>query len=113
MLILKSFIMCYYVFMQLDVVKKLTNLARIDMSEDEMNEIAKDFDSILAYIGQVQEAAASNPNVEIVNKNIDSYPIYNVMREDVATNKEGEFTDKILGQAPSTENGFLKVKQIL
>jgi aspartyl-tRNA(Asn)/glutamyl-tRNA(Gln) amidotransferase subunit C len=99
--------------MQLDVVKKLANLARIDMSDEEMNEIAKDFDSILAYIGQVQEAASANPNVEIVNKNIDSYPIYNVMREDVVTNQEGEFTDKILGQAPNTENGFLKVKQIL
>jgi len=99
--------------MQLDVVKKLANLARIDMSEEEMNEIAKDFDSILAYIGQVQEAAAANPNAEIVNKNIDSYPIYNVMREDIVTNKEGEFTDKILGQAPNTEQGFLKVKQIL
>lgn len=99
--------------MQLDVVKKLANLARIDMSDEEMNEIAKDFDSILAYIGQVQEAAAANPNVEVVNKNIDSYPIYNVMREDVVTNKEGEFTDKILDQAPNTEHGFLKVKQIL
>lgn len=41
--------------MQIEDVKKLANLARIDMSEDEMKEVAKDFDSILAYVGQVQK----------------------------------------------------------
>lgn len=99
--------------MTLEDIKKLANLSRIDMDESEMVEIAKDFDAILAYVGQVQKAAAINPNIEIVNKDIDSYQIYNVMREDVVTNKEGEFTDKIMSLAPDTENGFLKVKQIL
>lgn len=99
--------------MQLEVVKKLANLARIDMSEDEMIEIAKDFDTILAYIGQVQEAATEGGIRGEVPKVPESYPLYNVMREDIVTNKSSEFTDKILSLAPNTENGYLKVKQIL
>lgn len=99
--------------MTLEEIKKLADLARINIEEMELIEIAKDFDAILAYVGQVKEAAAMNPNIEIVNKNVNSYKIYNVMREDLVTNKGGEFTGKILDQAPDTENGFLKVKQIL
>jgi aspartyl-tRNA(Asn)/glutamyl-tRNA(Gln) amidotransferase subunit C len=99
--------------MTLDDIKKLANLARIDMSEEEMIEIAHDFDTILAYIGQVQEAASTGGVRGEVARIPESYPLFNIMREDVVTNKEGEFTDKILKQAPNTENGFLKVKQIL
>lgn len=99
--------------MQLDVVKKLANLARIDMEEVEMEEIAKDFDTILAYIGQVQEAATEGGVRGEVPKVPESYHLFNIMREDIVTNKSGDYTDKILKEAPNTENGYLKVKQIL
>lgn len=99
--------------MTLEDIKKLANLARIDMEEAEMIEIAKDFDAILAYVGQVQEAASEGGVRGEVPKIPESYHLFNVMREDIVTNTGGEFTDKILGQAPKTENGFLKVKQIL
>ena len=99
--------------MTLDDIKKLANLSRIDMEESEMIEIAHDFDSILAYIGQVEEAASMGGVRGEVPKIPESYPLFNVMREDIVTNKEGEFTDKIMKLAPDTEKGFLKVKQIL
>ena len=97
--------------MQLEDIKKLANLARIDMSEGEMKEIAKDFDSILAYVGQVQKV--SNLKNEKSTKKSEDYFLHNVMREDVVTNKKGEYTEKILKDAPDTQDGFLKVKQIL
>jgi len=104
--------MCYSISMKSEDIKKLADLARIDMSENEMQEIAKSFDSILAYVGQVQEVSKLNDQKSL-EKNADDYFLNNVMREDNVTNKSGEYTDKILKQAPDTEGGFLKVKQIL
>ena len=98
--------------MKLEDVKKLADLARIDMSDEEMAIIAKDFDPILAYVGQVQEALKLSENISDGKKPEDHF-LYNIMREDVVTNNGGEYTEKILADAPDTENGFLKVKQIL
>ncbi len=92
--------------MQLEDIKKLAILARLDMPESEMIEMANDFDPILAYVGQVQEVSESSDIKE-------EYQLINVMREDVATNKTGEYTDKLLEQMPDSQDGFLKVKQIL
>jgi aspartyl-tRNA(Asn)/glutamyl-tRNA(Gln) amidotransferase subunit C len=98
--------------MKLEDVKKLADLARIDMSEEEMTTIAKDFDPILAYVGQVQEAIKSNKNIS-EGKELEDHTLYNVMREDIPTNNRGEYTKEILADAPDTQDGFLKVKQIL
>jgi len=98
--------------MQLEDIKKLANLARIDMSDEEMTDIAKDFGAILAYVGQVQEVSKLK-NIENLHQNPDNYFLQNVMREDVSKNKRGEYTDRILADAPDTQDGFLKVKQIL
>ena len=97
--------------MQLADIKKLANLARIDMSEEEMQEIGESFDSILAYVGQVQELSNSNSQ-ELIGKPED-YFLHNVMREDVATNIAGQYTEKIMAEVPKTQDGFVKVKQIL
>jgi len=98
--------------MKLEDVKKLADMARIDMSDSEMEGIAKDFDSILAYVGQVQEVSKSEGTQSSALTQED-YFLNNVMRDDIVTNKEGEYTEKILSNAPDTENGFLKVKKIL
>lgn len=98
--------------MQISDIKKLADLARIDMSEDEMIEIAKDFEPILAYVGQVQEALKLSENISH-DKKPDDYLLHNIMREDVVTNKREEYTEKIVSEMPDTQDGFLKVKQIL
>ena len=97
--------------MQLGDIKKLADLARIDMNEEEMKEIAKDFDSILAYVSQVQEV--SNSSNEKYTKKPEDYFLHNVMRDDVVSNNRGEYTDIIVAEMPDTQDGFLKVKQIL
>lgn len=98
--------------MKLKDIKKLADLARIDMKEEEMIEIAESFDSILAYVGQVQEALKTGKSVPESKKSND-YFLHNIMREDIITNNRGEYTEVILSNAPEAENGFLKVKQIL
>jgi len=98
--------------MLLAEIKKLADLARIDMNEAEMQEVAKSFDSILAYVGQVQEVSKLNDQKSL-EKNADDYFLNNVMREDEVTNKSGEYTEKIVANMPETQDGYLKVKQIM
>jgi aspartyl-tRNA(Asn)/glutamyl-tRNA(Gln) amidotransferase subunit C len=98
--------------MQLVDIKKLADLARIDMSDEELTGIAKDFDAILAYVGQVQEVSKLS-KIEALHENPDNYFFKNRMREDLVTNEKLEYTEKILNDAPETVDGYLKVKQIL
>jgi len=95
--------------MQLEDIKKLAVMARINMDDAEMEEIGGSFDSILSYIGQIEEVS------ETLDTNYEEAPDepINIFREDVATNMTGKYTDKMLEQMPDQEAEFLKVKQIL
>lgn len=91
--------------MLLDDIKKLATMARVDMSDEELIAMANDFEPILAYVSQVQEV-----------EQLDATPVYllqNVMRDDVVTNTPGIYSEKIIEQMPDSQDGFLKVKQIL
>lgn len=101
--------------MELEDIKKLANLARIDMDDTEMLTISKDFGAILAYVGQIKEVSSRQDadKEEDFNKNTEDYFLHNITREDIATNTRGEYTDKIMKNAPEVQDGFLKVKQIL
>jgi len=91
-------------------IKKLADLARIDMSEEEMTDIANDFQSILAYVGQVQEVSGE---ITDEGKNKEDYFTRNITREDVVTNNAKDNTDNILANVPETEGKFIKVKKIM
>ncbi|MCC6323190.1 Asp-tRNA(Asn)/Glu-tRNA(Gln) amidotransferase subunit GatC [Candidatus Nomurabacteria bacterium] len=93
--------------MELEDIRKLANMARLDMSDEEMSEMAHDFDGILEYVGHVQEAVKLSQVDDV------KFSFANVMREDVVTNEGGYYTDKIIAQFPDQEDGYLKVKQIL
>jgi aspartyl-tRNA(Asn)/glutamyl-tRNA(Gln) amidotransferase subunit C len=92
--------------MQLEDIKKLAALARIDMPESDLREMANDFDPILAYVGQIAE-------VKNLPDTGQEHLLTNIMREDVPTHKTGECTEKLIEQMPDSQDGFLKVKQIL
>jgi aspartyl-tRNA(Asn)/glutamyl-tRNA(Gln) amidotransferase subunit C len=86
-------------------IDKLAVLARIQISDSEKESMRGDIESILAYVGQVQ-------NVQLeVGKDIP--PLRNVMRDDVVTHTSGEFTEDLLNLAPAREGQYLKVKKIL
>ena len=96
--------------MELADIKKLADMARIEMSEEEMASLAHDFEPILAYVGQIKEVVGevgggAQPPVK--------FSFTNVAREDVVTNTPGEYTDKIIAEFPYEQGGYLKVKQIL
>ena len=92
--------------MQLSDIKKLAQMARLDMSDEELENMAHEFEPILAYVGQIQEISELSDTTE-------DYFLTNVMRDDVVTNSRGAYTEDIVKQMPDSQDGFLKVKQIL
>lgn len=88
-------------------IEKLAELSRIEISPEEKAGFAKEIDSILAYVGQIQEAKTSDDKTEII------LPLRNVFREDKEPHETGKFTDELLKEVPKTENGYVKVKKIL
>lgn len=93
--------------MQLEDIKKLAELARVDMTDEEMSQMAHDFDGILAYVGSVEEA------VKVLADDKKNFALNNVAREDEVTNTGGEYTESISAQFPDREGDYLKVKKIL
>lgn len=92
---------------ELKDIERLAELARIKMSTKEMEAMRKDMDSILGYVGQIQEVAA----------NADSEPkagiLRNVMRGDDHPHEPGIHSEVLLAEAPSRNGQYFKVKKVL
>ena len=89
-----------------DDVQKLADLAHVAVPDEEQKKIAEEMDSVLEYVSDVSKLAGEEGDRE------KDY-VYNVMREDVVTNKPSEYTDAIAAQFPDKERGYLRVKKIL
>ncbi|OGJ00708.1 hypothetical protein A3G53_00715 [Candidatus Nomurabacteria bacterium RIFCSPLOWO2_12_FULL_44_11] len=90
--------------MNIKDVENLAELARIDLTEGEKLSLLKDFDSILAYVKQIEEVKVGETKRED--------ELHNVWREDVLAPREFS-RELILKQFPDSQDGFLKVKKIL
>lgn len=88
-------------------ITKLANLARIKLSENEKKELQKDMEQILDYFKKLQTLNTEGSEEFILTQNLNEF------RKDENPNEEGEFSEKLLEQAPNRENGYLKVKRIL
>ena len=98
--------------MTLEEIKKLAELARIEMTEEEMLAMAGDFDSILAYVGQIQEVSKVSQRQDLC-EGLAFAKLENVTREDVVTNLPDSYSAELLAEMPETQDGYLRVKQIL
>ncbi len=86
-------------------IKKLGFLARINVSPEETEQLARDMENILNFLKQI----------EAVDVSLDE-PIYrlkNIVREDAEPYARGEYTKALLQEAPETLDGFIKVDKIL
>lgn len=88
-------------------VKKLAALARIRVSDAELEAFTKEFDAILAYVGQLEKLdLSSQSRAEIP-------ALRNVMREDGEPHGSGIYTEKLVEQFPAREGDALSVKKII
>lgn len=88
-------------------VKKLAALARISVPEGDLEKFTKEFDAILAYVGQLDSLALPTTAGGVVP------PLHNVLREDGAPTPSGTYTERLASQFPSREGDALVVKQVI
>lgn len=89
-----------------DDVKKLAALARIRVSDAELERFSKEFESILSYVGQIEKLE--------VSAEPDRRPtLRNVLREDTTPHETGLYTNTLVGQFPERDGDSLKVKKII
>ena len=86
----------------------LAGLARIRLTNDEIESLKTDLTQILDYVGVVTEIAGEDPDLEPK-----AGAVHNVLREDKITNEPGSLTDDLIKEMPDTKGQFLKVKKIL
>ena len=89
-----------------DEVAKLANLARIEMTEAELVELASQFGSILDSVARVQEL-----NLDGVKATSHPQPIENIARPDVV--QPSLTPEEALSGAPAQEEQRFRVPQIL
>ena len=87
-------------------VKKVAKLARLDLTETELEEFTTQLSAILDYVAKMNELDTEN-----VEPLAHCLPISNVFRQDVVKPSLG--TEKALANAPETDNEFFKVPKIL
>ncbi len=89
-----------------DDVAHLAKLARISMSDAELDHLAQEMDLILGAVARVQEVAASD-----VPPTSHPIPVNNVVREDVV--RPSLTPQEALSGAPAQSEDRFKVPQIL
>jgi aspartyl/glutamyl-tRNA(Asn/Gln) amidotransferase C subunit len=88
-------------------VQKLAALARLTVTDAELQTFTREFDSVLSYIGQLEK-------LEVPPGFADPKPLLRtVMREDGEPHESGKYTDALVAQFPAKERNALVVKQII
>lgn len=87
-------------------VKHVARLARLGLSEAEIETFQKQLSDILSYFDKLQEL-----DTEGVPPTAHPTPLKNVFREDVA--RPAMPREKVLANAPEEQDGYFRVPRIL
>ncbi|MCW1805238.1 Asp-tRNA(Asn)/Glu-tRNA(Gln) amidotransferase subunit GatC [Brachybacterium sp. NBEC-018] len=89
-----------------DDVARLADLARIQLTDEEVDRLSGEFDAIMDAVASVSEVATAD-----VPATSHPLPMTNVYREDVVTDTLTQ--EQALAAAPQAEDGRFAVPQIL
>lgn len=89
-----------------DEVKKVAEMARIELSNEEVEKFQQDLSSVLDYVDALKEV--DTDGLEIVSS---VTGLENVSRADIA--KPIDYQEEIMANAPQTKDKYYKVKSIL
>ena len=87
-------------------VKKVANLARLELNENEINNHAEQLEKILDYIVQLEKI--DTDDVPCTTRAIE---VINVFRKD--ENKNSDWNEELLELGPSREDQYFKVPRII
>lgn len=89
-------------------IEHLANLARIKLTEEEIERFIPELSAVLDYVSTVQTLTAGATDTEPVLG-----ARYNVVRTDKVTNEVDSHSRDLLAEMPQTEGRYLVVKKIL
>jgi aspartyl-tRNA(Asn)/glutamyl-tRNA(Gln) amidotransferase subunit C len=87
-------------------VRRIAHLARISFNEDEIAPLQNELNAILAFVEQLNEVDVAN-----VEPMTSVTPMQLRQREDKVT--DGHYPDKIVANAPLTEDHFFLVPKVV
>lgn len=97
----------YDATMTKEEILHLGTLSRISLSEAEAEKMKTEIDSILEYVGRVNELVSDGQLEKKVG------PVHNVFREDVVVSESESHLKALVQAFPEREGNYLKVKKIL
>lgn len=86
-------------------MKKIANLAQLEFSEEELHEIAPEFDKVISFFDEMNEL-----DVDDVQPMLRPNDISNVTREDTPVRFDN--VDSMLNEAPQVERDYIRVPKI-
>jgi aspartyl-tRNA(Asn)/glutamyl-tRNA(Gln) amidotransferase subunit C len=89
-------------------VHNLANLARLQLTELELEKLTHDLGSILGYVEQLKEVESTPVGAEA-----EAHLPVNVLRADEEAHASGVFTARLVEAAPKHDEAFVRVKKIL
>ena len=89
-----------------DTVRRIAQLARIAVAEEEIEHLREELNAILAFVEQLSEV-----NVDGVEPMTSVMPMQMKKRADVVT--DGGIADAILKNAPAVEEHFFAVPKVV
>jgi len=92
--------------MDKDQILHLATLARLELTENEINTFPGQLASVLDFVKQVEDVDVSGVETRDFTRT-------NIMREDTNAFVAGENREAILAEMPETKDNYLKTKKIL
>lgn len=89
-----------------DQVKILADLARLDLSDDELGRMAQDLEAILGYVDRLQDVGTEETEPFAMPARADGW------REDVAVDVDDATRELILANFPSRKGDLLSVPAV-
>jgi len=86
-------------------VKHIAELARLELTEDEIEKMQKDLSAILDYFALLQKAP--KPKESIIKGDLSA------LRKDNIKTRDNDLVKKIIDASPDKKDDYIKVKTIL
>ena len=99
----------YYIMISKEEVEHIAKLARLELSEQEVEKMQKDLSSILDYFSVLKRAPRNNAENYAEKRGI----VNNELRKDEVAQKPASLANNLISAAPDKKEGYIKVKAVL
>lgn len=86
-------------------IRALAELARVEVSDAEVDKLGREIPSILTFVETIQKADISSASADT--------SLRNVMRADEKPHESGIYTETLLSAAPARAGDRIAVKQVI